>query len=54
MMYAATKSSLKKAFTSGVIVDDVSATSKVWWGIHVTSGIASIEFVYTYWIIKCY
>ena len=29
MMYAATKATVRKAFQSGVIVDDVAATSKV-------------------------
>ena len=29
MMYAATKATIRKAFTSGVIIDDVSATTKV-------------------------
>ena len=28
MLYAATKATLKKAFTSGVIVDDIYANSK--------------------------
>ena len=29
MVYAATKATVRKAFSSGVIVDDVSATTKV-------------------------
>ena len=29
MLYAATKATLKKAFSSGVIVDDVAATKQV-------------------------
>ena len=29
MMYAATKATVKKAFQSGVVVDDIAATSKV-------------------------
>ena len=29
MLYAATKATIKKAFSSGVIVDDVAATHKV-------------------------
>lgn len=29
MMYAATKATVRKAFQSGIIVDDVAATSKV-------------------------
>ena len=30
MMYAATKATVKKAFQSGVVVDDIAATTKVW------------------------
>jgi hypothetical protein len=29
MLYAATKATIRKAFSSGVIVDDVAATHKV-------------------------
>lgn len=29
MVYAATKATVKKAFQSGVVVDDIAATSKV-------------------------
>ena len=35
MMYAATKATVRKAFQSGVVVDDIAATSKVC-TIHVT------------------
>ena len=34
MLYAATKATVKKAFQSGVVVDDIAATSKVLHTLH--------------------
>ena len=37
MLYAATKATIRKAFSSGVIIDDIAATHKVRVELHVAS-----------------
>lgn len=55
MLYAATKATVRKAFQSGVIVDDIAATTKVTHiHVHVHVYTASVEEVLIYMLGVCY